>query len=152
LIRCTAGDVHLPRALGVQERSISPISSRSRLGLHLEVAGEAAQEVEVAPHLVVEDGDVPRGLVRDDDVVPVLVQLVEDAAHGDHVVVRVREKTTIRFPAGSLLRPRILEISALNTSPFSGPGGPVARQQRAQVVLAVVDASSFRTDFPVTSG
>jgi hypothetical protein len=33
-------------------------------------------------------------------------------------------KTMMRFPCGSLLRPRILEISALNTSPFSGPADP----------------------------
>src|SRR5690606_8051681 len=34
-----------------------------------------ADEVEIAPHLVIEDGDIPRGLIRDDDVVAVLMQL-----------------------------------------------------------------------------
>jgi hypothetical protein len=73
-------NVHLPGLLPVQElfhlldqRGPEPDSiSKSR--------ENATQEVQVAPDLVVEHRDVPRGLVRDQDVVPVLMQLVEDAA------------------------------------------------------------------------
>ncbi len=55
----------------------------------LEIAGRAAQEVEIAADLVVEDGDVPRRLIGDQDVILVLVQFRQDAAGRDHVVVGV---------------------------------------------------------------
>ena len=85
-------DVDLSRHLCLEERfdSVDELAG-FRVALR-EVAVEPAKEVDIAADLVIEDRNVAGRLVRHDDVVVVLVQLVEDAAHGDHVVVRVRRE------------------------------------------------------------
>jgi hypothetical protein len=98
---------------------------------------EALQEVQVAAHLVVEDGDVALEVMYATVMsVLVLVQLAQDAAHGDHVVVRVRAEDDDALPLRQLARPRILEISALNTSPFSGARDCRSAPAAREVVLA----------------
>ena len=57
---------------------------------------EPLEEVDVAAHVVIEHGDVAARHVRDDDVVVVLRQLAENAAHRDHVVVRMRREADDR--------------------------------------------------------
>jgi hypothetical protein len=62
-----------------------------RLG-DAELEAGAPDEIHVPAHFVIEHGDVPRGLVCDEDVIAVLVELVQDAAHRDDVVVRMRRE------------------------------------------------------------
>src|SRR5690606_11245696 len=62
-------------------------------------------EVEVSPHLVVEYRDVARGLIGDDDVVLVLMELVEDPTHRDDVVVGVGREYDDPLPPRQLAPP-----------------------------------------------
>ena len=68
---------------------------------------------------------LPLVMYATSDLVLVLDELAEDAAHRDDVVVRMRrEADRCVCPVGSLLLPRIFAPSALNTSPFTAPGDP----------------------------
>jgi hypothetical protein len=82
--------VHFTRLLLLQERLGLTQQRGQTLVAVAEVPGGTAQEVEVPAHLVVEHGDVAGRLVGDDDLILVLVQLAQDAARGDDVVVGVR--------------------------------------------------------------
>ena len=99
LIFCSSGLSTSPGCL---------VCRRECLDLVLELVGllaaelpnaavELADEVGVAQGGLVEDGDVAAGLVGDVDLVPLLAQADERAAHADHVVVRVGLKTTTRL-------------------------------------------------------
>ena len=69
-------------------------------------APSRAEEVEIAPHVVVEHGDVAARHVGDDDLVLVLDELAQDAAHRDHVVVRVRREADDPLAARAAWRGR----------------------------------------------
>ena len=113
-----------------------------------EHAAGAADEVEVAPHLVIEDRDVAGGLVRDRDLVPVLVQLAQHAAHRDHVVVGVRAEHDDPAPARELALAPDLGDQAVEDLAVDRLRGAVARDQRAQVVVAVVDRGEAQDALP----
>jgi hypothetical protein len=99
---------------------------------------EAAQEVSVAPDLVVENGNVARRLIGDDDVVLVLMQLVEHPTHRDHVVIRVGREDDDALAGGKLAAPANLGDEGVENRAVERAGLAVPRQQRAQVVLPVI--------------
>ena len=64
-------------------------SSAVRSRRDVEVAIELGDEIGEADRVVVEHGDVAGGLVGDVDLVALVDEADQRAAHGDHVVVRV---------------------------------------------------------------
>ena len=87
---------------------------------------------------MVEHRDVARRLIRDDDFVPVLVQLVEHSAHRDDVVIGVRGEHDHAFAGRELAAPADLGDQSVEDGAVEGAGLSVPRQQRAQAVLAVI--------------
>ncbi len=73
--------IDLPLLLEARSSSTALISAPHRCVVEIEVGPKRRKEIGVAAHLVIEDGDVARRLIRDDNLVLVLVQLVEHAAH-----------------------------------------------------------------------
>ena len=95
-------------------------------------------KVGVAAHVVVEHRDVARRLIRDDDVVSVLMELVEHPAHRDDVVVRVRGEDDHALPRRELAATADLGDQGVENRAVQRTGLAIAREQRAQVVLAVI--------------
>ena len=60
------------------------LSAELREGL-----GELADEVDMAQGRLIPDGDIARGLVGDVNIVALIAQADESAAHRDDIVVRV---------------------------------------------------------------
>ena len=77
--------IDLARLLGRQKVLHLPDQRGEVLVAVVEVVRGPAQEIEVAADLVIEDGDVARGLVGDDDLVLVLLQLPHDAPRRERV-------------------------------------------------------------------
>ena len=134
LMACTSGMSTWPGSFDSRNRST--LSTRTSFAADAAILVDAAQKIDVLPHLVIEHRDVAGGHVGDDDVVVVLVELAEDAAHRDDVVVGMRREADDDLR--QLALPRTFEISALNTSPLSGPADPY-RASSEEVVLAVIE-------------
>ena len=95
-------DVHVARSLGVQER-LDPFAQRLNLPAVEAPAGrEPRQYVDVAPHVVVEDGDAAARHVGDVHAVAVEVQLVQQSARGNHVIVGMWREADHRPVPGQL--------------------------------------------------
>src|SRR5258708_1165925 len=67
--------------------------------------GGGGQEAQTPAAPLVEDRDVARGLVGDPHLVRIVVQLAEDAARRDDVVVRVRREDDDALALGQLAPP-----------------------------------------------
>ena len=119
-----------------------------RRGPEVDHARRAPQEVQIASDLVVEDGDVARGLVGDRHPVAVLDQFPEQAAHRDHVVVRVgRENDDVLAAREPALAPDLRDECVEDLS-VQRLGRPVARGQRGEVVGPVVIGREVQNRLP----
>jgi hypothetical protein len=97
---------------------------------------------------VVEHGDVPRRLVGDENLVPVLVELVQDPARGDHVVVRVRREEQDAAAARQLAAAADLRDQRVEHFAVQRGRRAVAREECAQVVLPVVRVAQAEHRLP----
>ena len=84
------GQVDCPRRLALEARLHRVPHAPHRRAVDAQRIGRPIDEVEVALHVVVEHGDIAAGHVGHHDRVLVLPQFAQDAAHRDHVVVRMR--------------------------------------------------------------
>ena len=105
----------------------------------VEIMGRPAQEFEVAADLVVEDGDVARRLVRDEDIVLILVKLPQDPARRDHVVVRMRGEDDDALALREAAPATDLGAQGVEHDSVELSGGAVAGEKSRQVVLSIVD-------------
>ena len=95
-------NVHLTGALVVEE-----VVHLAAEILHARVVdpvlrSKTLEKVHVPSHVMIEDRDVAAGHIGDDHLVLVLHELVEDTAHRDDVVVRVRRKADDALMRGQL--------------------------------------------------
>jgi hypothetical protein len=94
-------NVHLARGCFAARKSSTRRSRSARDWPSTRPLGrEPADEVGVAPDIVVEHGQVSAGHVGHGDGVPVLGQLGEDPAHRDHVVVGMGREADDPLPFG----------------------------------------------------
>src|SRR5688500_6516434 len=132
------GDVDIAGPLRRQEVVHALRELRDFRVANLAVVLQTDHEIDIAAHVVVEDGDVPAGHVRNDELVLVLHQLPENTAHRDDVIIRVRREDDDARAARELrlsanLRAEHVEHLAVRGSWRSEP-----RHQRRQLVLGVV--------------
>ena len=150
LHRLEFGNVHGAGVL-LPEELPNPVGDPGRLGAHAEGLAELLDKIDVAVGRLVPDGDVAAGLVGDVDVVTLLAEPDERAAHADHVVVGMgtehhdplgeRIRAAVRPANAARLAPRPARDRALHPPEDLDVGvvGPAATgEQVLQAVLVVV--------------
>src|SRR5207244_1727021 len=86
---------------------------------------------EIAPHFVIEDRDISGGLIGDQDFVLILVQLSQDPAGRDHVVVGMRREDDDPLSLRELALPAHLRAERVEHGSVELPGGTVAAPVRS---------------------
>ena len=92
------GNVDLTRMFGLEE-----LVDELRKLAHRAAAADALliqtfEKVHISPHIVIEDGDVATGHVRNGHRILVLDKLAQDAAHRDHVIIGMRREADHALP------------------------------------------------------
>ncbi len=98
-------------------------------------------------HVVVEDGEVAAGHVRDDDRVPVLHQLPQDSTHRDDVVVGVRRECDDALVARQLGSTPDLRAERIEHLAVERSGRAVQCHQCREPMLGVVMLGQLENRF-----
>ena len=141
-------DIHLAR-LFRGEKPLHFLDHREHSRFrHIEIPVDPPQKIHITAHLVVENRDVARGLISNDDSILILVQLEKNPAHRDDIVIGMGREDDDILPRRQLAPPANLRDQRVEDFAVERTRGLVAREQRAQVMLPVVQTVELENGFP----
>ena len=137
-----------PGRFAASEASTRRPSASTAGRLDVLLGREPPEEVEVAADVVVEHRHVAAGHVGDGDLVLVLDQLAQDAAHRDHVVVGMGREADHPLVARQLGAAPDLGAQRVEHQAVERPGRAVLRHQGGEPMLGVVVLGELEDRLP----